>query len=312
MRQLQADHVSEVTSKRVDVARLPGAGGSQPPKKVQAGDEGTTLELSGRWAQKLDKEKIEMQERKQQVEMKLQQLEMKLQQRAERQARKQQLRVEPQLLSGQLADRLQRWEHSTPRSPWKEQLARLLQEAPRRLSCKEEHGPVDRVSRMRREGQQQRLLAFLECCVLVDQLPLAHHVLVVRHSRSRQRRILTLPMYNTVLLGWARKVSGGVWRGQGERGHQLSQVEVRLGDETCLAVLRFQPLSFRSKVQVPYFTILIILLTLRDKNLMWPSKEVLNMTEKGGRNPAYILVHFLPVCWARASEPAWCKDIFGI
>ncbi|XP_045686780.1 DNA-directed RNA polymerase, mitochondrial [Phyllostomus hastatus] len=207
VRQLQADHVSEVTAKRVDVARLPGAGGSQPPKKIQAGDEGTALELSGRWAQKLDKEKIEMQERKPQVEMKLQQLEMKLRQRAERQARKQQLRVEPQLLSGQLADRLQRWEHSTPRSPWKEQLARLLQEAPRRLSCKEEHGPADSVSRMRREGQQQRLLAFLECCVLVDQLPLAHHVLVMRHSRSRQRRMLTLPMYNTVLLGWARKGS---------------------------------------------------------------------------------------------------------
>ena len=73
MRQLQADHVSEVTAKQVDVARLPGAGGSQPPKKVQAGDEDTTLEFSGRWAQKLDKEKIEMQERKQQWEMKLQQ-----------------------------------------------------------------------------------------------------------------------------------------------------------------------------------------------------------------------------------------------
>ena len=248
MRQLQADHVSEVTAKQVDVARLPGAGGSQPPKKVQAGDEDTTLEFSGRWAQKLDKEKIEMQERKQQWEMKLQQW-------AERQARKQQLRVEPQLLSGQLADRLKHWEHSTPRSPWKEQLALLLQEAPRRLSCKEEHGPVDRVSRMRRESQQQRLLSFLECCMLVDQLPLAHHVLVTWHSRSRQRQMLTLPMYNTVLLGWARKVRGDLG-GQGERGPQLSQVEVRLGGETCLAVLRFQPLSSRSKLQVPCFTVL--------------------------------------------------------
>lgn len=202
MRQLQGDNVSEVTAKLVDVARLPKAGGSQPPRKAQAGNESATLGLSGRWAQKLDKEKLEMQKRKQQ-------LEVKLQQRAERRVRKQQLRVEPQLLNEKLADRLQCWQHSTPRSPWKEQLAQLLQEAPRRLSREEERGPVDKVSRLRCEGQQQRLLAFLECCVLVDQLPLAHHVLVTQHSKSRQQRVLTLPMYNIVLLGWARKVSRG-------------------------------------------------------------------------------------------------------
>ncbi|KAM7140978.1 DNA-directed RNA polymerase, mitochondrial [Molossus nigricans] len=200
VRQLQGDNVSEVTAKLVDVARFPKAGGSQPPRKAQAGNESANLRLSGRWAQKLDKEKLEMQKRKQQ-------LEAKLQQRAERRVRKQQLRVEPQLLSGHLADRLQCWEHSTPRSPWKEQLAQLLQEAPRRLSREEEHGLVDRASRLRCEGQQQKLLAFLECCVLVDQLPLAHHVLVMQHSKSRQQRMLTLPMYNIVLLGWARKGS---------------------------------------------------------------------------------------------------------
>ncbi|XP_066197717.1 DNA-directed RNA polymerase, mitochondrial isoform X1 [Saccopteryx leptura] len=200
VRQLQADHVSEVTTKQVVVAGIPEAGDSQPPKKAQVGDDGAALGLNGRWAQRLDEDKHVMQKRKQQ-------LDAKRKQRAEQQARKQQLRVEPQLLSEQLADRLQRWEHSTPRSPWKDQLARLLQEAPKRLSHAEEHGPVNRVSRMRHEGQQQRLLAFLECCVLVDQLPLAHHVLVTEHSKSRQKGVLTLPMYNTVLLGWARKGS---------------------------------------------------------------------------------------------------------
>ncbi|XP_016070360.1 PREDICTED: DNA-directed RNA polymerase, mitochondrial [Miniopterus natalensis] len=200
VRQLQADNVSEVRSELVGVTRLPEVGGSQSPRKTQAGNEGAALGLSGRWAQKLDKEKLVMQERKQK-------LEANLQQQKERRARKQQLRVEPRLLNRQLAGCLQRWEHSTPRSPWKEQLAQLLQEAPRRLSCKEENGSADRASRMRHEGQQQRLLAFLECCVLVDQLPLAHHVLVMQHSKSRQQRLLTLPMYNIILLGWARKGS---------------------------------------------------------------------------------------------------------
>ncbi|KAM5230852.1 DNA-directed RNA polymerase, mitochondrial isoform 6-T6 [Hipposideros larvatus] len=195
-RQLQADCVLEVTEKRVDMARLPEAGSSQPPRKAQAGSE-AALGLSGRWARKLDKEKRVMQKRKQQ-------LEVKLQQRAEQRARKQQLRVEPRLLNGQLAVRLQQWRLHAHGSPWEEQLAWLLQEAPQRLHSEEE-GPVDSMARTHCEGQQQRLLAFLQCCVLVDQLALAHHVLVTQHGRARQQRGLTLPMYNAVLLGWARK-----------------------------------------------------------------------------------------------------------
>ncbi|XP_036090157.1 DNA-directed RNA polymerase, mitochondrial isoform X2 [Rousettus aegyptiacus] len=197
VRQLQADRVSAVAVKRLDTTRLPEAGGAQLPRKAQTAAEGPGLELSGRWAQKLDKEKHVMQKRKQQ-------LEAKLQQRAERRARKQQLRVEPQLQSGRLAARLQRREH---RGPWEEQLAWLLQEAPRRLSLEGPASPADAAARARREGQQQRLLAFLECCVLAGQLPLAHHVLVTQHGRSRQRGALTLPMYNAVLLGWARQGS---------------------------------------------------------------------------------------------------------
>ncbi|XP_039694948.1 DNA-directed RNA polymerase, mitochondrial isoform X2 [Pteropus medius] len=197
VRQLQADCVSAVTAKRLEAARLPEAGGAQLPRKAQTGAEGPGPGLSGRWAQKLDKEKHAMQKRKQQ-------LEAKLQQRAERRARQQQLRVEPQLQSGRLAARLQRWEH---RGPWDEQLARLLQEAPRGPSHEGPASPADAAARARREGQQQRLLAFLECCVLAGQLPLAHHVLVTQHGRSRPRGALTLPMYNAVLLGWARQGS---------------------------------------------------------------------------------------------------------
>lgn len=200
MRQLQADNVSEVRAKLVDVARLPEADGSQSPRKVEAGNKAAALGFPTHWAQKLHKEKLVMQKRKQKLEETLQ-----------KEARKHQLRVEPQLLNRQLAGWLKRWEHGTPRCPWEEQLAQLLQEAPKRLSHKEEHGQTGRISKMRYEGQQQRLLAFLECCVLVDQLPLAHHVLVMHHSKSRQQRALTLPMYNTLLLGWARKVSGARW-----------------------------------------------------------------------------------------------------
>lgn len=200
MRQLQAERVSEIMSKQVDVAQFPEAGGSHHPRKVQTGAE-VAPGLSGRWERKLDKEKHVMQKRRQQ-------LEARLQQRAERRVREQQLRMEPRLLSRQLAERLQQCRPCAPGSPWEEQLALLLQEAPQRL-YHEDQISADKVSRAQREGQQQRLLAFLQCCVLTDQLALAHHVLVMQHGRARQQRTLTLPMYNTILLGWARKVSQG-------------------------------------------------------------------------------------------------------
>ncbi|XP_036280950.1 DNA-directed RNA polymerase, mitochondrial isoform X2 [Pipistrellus kuhlii] len=196
VRQLQTNSVSEVRAKLVDVARLPKADGSQSPRKVEAGNEGAALGFTSHWAQKLHKEKLVMQRRKQKLEETLQ-----------KENRKHQLRVEPQLLNRELADWLQRWEHGSPRSPWEEQLAQLLQEAPKQLSRSEEHGHTGRISKVRYEAQQQRLLSFLECCLLVDQLPLAHHVLVKHHSKLRQQRALTLPMYNTLLLGWARKGS---------------------------------------------------------------------------------------------------------
>ncbi|XP_045719475.1 DNA-directed RNA polymerase, mitochondrial isoform X5 [Mirounga angustirostris] len=201
VRQLQAESVSEVTVKRVGMARqLPASGGLQPPGKAQTGPEDAATAVSGRWAQKLDKEKFAMEKRKQR-------LEVKLQVRAQQLACEHRLRVVPRLLDAQLASCLQHWEHGAPRSHWEEQLAQLLQEAPRKLSHEAGQAPQAEGASVRRESQQQSLLAFFECCLLTGHLPLAHHVLVTFHSRSRQQRRLTLAMYNTVMLGWARKGS---------------------------------------------------------------------------------------------------------
>ncbi|XP_035956620.1 DNA-directed RNA polymerase, mitochondrial isoform X3 [Halichoerus grypus] len=201
VRQLQAESVSEVTVKRVGMARrLPASGGFQPPGKAQTAPEDAATELSGRWAQKLDKEKFAMEKRKQR-------LEVKLQVRARQLACEHRLRVVPRLLDAQLASCLQHWEHGAPRGHWEEQLTQLLQEAPRKPSPAAEPAPKAESASVRREIQQQRLLAFFECCLLTGHLPLAHHVLVTFHSRSRQQRRLTLAMYNTIMLGWARKGS---------------------------------------------------------------------------------------------------------
>ncbi|XP_037679719.1 DNA-directed RNA polymerase, mitochondrial [Choloepus didactylus] len=197
VQQLQAESVSEVTVKRVDVAQLPKSSSLQPPGKA----EGAVPGLQGRWAQKLDKEKQAMQRRKQR-------LEVKLQARAQRLAEERPpppLRVEPRLLSGHLAGCLQRWARGSPGSPWEQQLAQVLQEAPRKLSRQEERALVDRGPEAWLSSQRQKLLAFLECCLAVAQLPLAHHVLVTHHNSAQQQRLLTLAMYNTVMLGWARK-----------------------------------------------------------------------------------------------------------
>ncbi|XP_033710912.1 DNA-directed RNA polymerase, mitochondrial isoform X2 [Tursiops truncatus] len=209
VRQLQAEGMAEVTvkrvAKRVAVARAPEAGGAQPPRQAPAGAKGAGAKgaaatLSSRWAQKLDSDQQLMEKRKQR-------LEGKLQKRVEKGAWQKQLRLEPRLLSRKLASQLQHWEQGAPRSPWEEQLAQLLQEAPHRLSSEAAAAPADRGPESRLEGQQQRLLSFFECCLLTGHLPLAHHVLVTHHSKSQQQRLLTLSMYNMVMLGWARQGS---------------------------------------------------------------------------------------------------------
>lgn len=236
VRQLQAESVSEVTVKRVGMARrLPASGGFQPPGKAQTAPEDAATELSGRWAQKLDKEKFAMEKRKQR-------LEVKLQVRARQLACEHRLRVVPRLLDAQLASCLQHWEHGAPRGHWEEQLTQLLQEAPRKPSPAAEPAPKAESASVRREIQQQRLLAFFECCLLTGHLPLAHHVLVTFHSRSRQQRRLTLAMYNTIMLGWARKVSGGPGTGGGGPAGVKARVALRRQPWSC-CLLPFQRFS---------------------------------------------------------------------
>uniref|UniRef100_A0A8C6EB24 DNA-directed RNA polymerase n=1 Tax=Moschus moschiferus TaxID=68415 RepID=A0A8C6EB24_MOSMO len=195
VRQLQAEGAAEeVTVKRVAMAQAPEAGGIWPHRQATVGAEGAAPMLSNRWAQKLDKDQ-------QLIEKRWQQLEGKLPKMVKSTWEKR-LRMEPRLLNRKLAGQLQQWERKRPQSPWEEQLARLLQEAPQRLSRE-----TDESSESRLEGQRQKLLAFLECCLLTGHLPLAHHVLVAQHSRAPQQQLLTLPMYNTVMLGWARQGS---------------------------------------------------------------------------------------------------------
>uniref|UniRef100_A0A8C2SA40 DNA-directed RNA polymerase n=1 Tax=Capra hircus TaxID=9925 RepID=A0A8C2SA40_CAPHI len=196
VRQLQAEGTAEeVTVKRVAVAQAPEAGGIWPPRQAPLGAEGAVPMLSSRWAQKLDKDQHL-------IEKRWQQLDGKLPKMVEKPTWEKHLRTEPRLLSRKLAGQLQQWERKRPQSPWEEQLARLLQEAPQRLSREADEGSESRL-----EGQRQKLLAFLECCLLTGHLPLAHHVLVAQHSRAPQQQLLTLPMYNTVMLGWARQGS---------------------------------------------------------------------------------------------------------
>ncbi|XP_012584894.1 PREDICTED: DNA-directed RNA polymerase, mitochondrial [Condylura cristata] len=197
VRQLQAECVSEVTVNRVGVARLQEGGILQASRKTQMGVGGAAPGLSGRWAQKLDKEK-----QKQQKQMR-----SKSQEQASVLAPGLQLRLRPRLRDKQLSSCLQRWVSDAAGRPWEEQLAQLLQDAPRKLSREAEDEPADAAALARLEAQQHRLLSFFECCLLSDHLPLAHHVLAAQHSKVRHPRLLTLAMYNTVMLGWARKGS---------------------------------------------------------------------------------------------------------
>lgn len=216
VRQLQAEGVSEVTVKRVGVARrLPASRGLQPPGKARTGPKGPAADLGDLWVQRLNKEKSSMQKRKLR-------LEGKQQPQAQDLDCEHELRVVPRLLDAQLAGRLKHWERRPPQSLQEGPLAQLLREAPRQPSPEAEPACEARGADMQLEIKQQKLLAFLECCLLTGHLPLAHHVLVTHHSRARQRRWLTLAMYNAVMLGWARKVSGG------PRGTCLRGAEARV------------------------------------------------------------------------------------
>uniref|UniRef100_A0A2K6D679 DNA-directed RNA polymerase n=1 Tax=Macaca nemestrina TaxID=9545 RepID=A0A2K6D679_MACNE len=198
VRQLQAESVSEVVVNRVDVARLPehgsGDGGPQPPRKVQRGAKGASPVPRSGWAQRLEKDKRIQRMHGQQLEVNLQ---MQVQSQSEElKVWPKHLQVEPRLLSKQLAVFL------APESSWEEQLPRVLQEAPRKLRIAVGRAPS---TQAQLSGQQQKLLAFFKCCLLTDHLLLAHHLLVTHHSQQQKQKLLTLDMYNTVMLGWARQ-----------------------------------------------------------------------------------------------------------
>ncbi|KAG8519208.1 DNA-directed RNA polymerase, mitochondrial, partial [Galemys pyrenaicus] len=197
VRQLQAECVSEKTVKRVDVARLPEGSVLQASRKTPLGAGAAAQGLNGRWARKLDREK---QNHEKQMSSRLQGQAMPLLPGLH-------LRMKPRLQDKKLSNCLQRWVSEGPGSPWEEQLAQLLQDAPRKLSQEAEEDPADAAVLARLESQQHRLLSFFECCLLSGHLPLAHHVLAVQHGKSRHPRLLTLAMYNTVMLGWARQGS---------------------------------------------------------------------------------------------------------
>ncbi|GAB1295302.1 DNA-directed RNA polymerase, mitochondrial [Apodemus speciosus] len=179
VRQLRAEGTPETRAKEVQADR-PSQG------------------RSSRWAQKLEAEKKVKQRRQEEAD----------QQRQTHSPDFWTLRKEPKIWSRKLAGYLQQSKKGVPKSSEDEQLARVLQAALAKLSSREA-GTLSRTKAKAVESQvlvlQQKFQAFFECCVCSGQVPLAHHVLVTHHNSQDKQRVLTLDMYNTVMLGWARE-----------------------------------------------------------------------------------------------------------
>ncbi|XP_060037415.1 DNA-directed RNA polymerase, mitochondrial [Erinaceus europaeus] len=160
------------------------------------GPEEDVAVLGGRWAQKVASERhlVRWQQQQQQ-----EQEPVCLLSSAAR------LRLRPRLQDQALSQGLARLVEE-PAGPWEEQLEYLLRRAPQRQAAGAQ-GPERATQRPKGNALQQRLLGFLECCQLSGHQALAHHVLESQHSRFRQPPLITLPMYNIVLRGWARKGS---------------------------------------------------------------------------------------------------------
>ncbi|XP_023572671.1 DNA-directed RNA polymerase, mitochondrial [Octodon degus] len=86
------------------------------------------------------------------------------------------------------------WEEWVPSQPWatSQKLSGCDTRAPLKLNLEQ-------------QAQQQRLQVFLECCLASGHVALAHHMLVSHLARPHKQCLLTQAMYNTVMLGWARK-----------------------------------------------------------------------------------------------------------
>ncbi|CAO2641574.1 DNA-directed RNA polymerase, mitochondrial [Lemmus lemmus] len=173
VRQLQAEGTSQVTVKKVQMDR---------PLKGRS---------SSRWAQKLELEK--------QVKQKQQEGFLSQQSQA--------LHTEPLIWSKKLASCLQQSKNGAPKSSKEEeqQLTWALQAALLKLSSRTPDRTKADVLEPSFLLLQQKFLAFFECCACTHNMALAHHVLITQHSKCDRQQLLTLDMYNTVMLGWARK-----------------------------------------------------------------------------------------------------------
>ncbi|XP_041525870.1 DNA-directed RNA polymerase, mitochondrial isoform X2 [Microtus oregoni] len=176
VRQLQAESMSQVMVKKGPMDR---------PLKGR----------SGRWAQKLEAEKQMKQKRQERF--------------LDQQKQSHTLLMEPRIWSKKLASCLQQSKKGAPKSSEEEeqQLTWALQAAMLKLSSCTPGRMQAKVVEANLLLLQQKFLAFFECCACTDNMPLAHHVLVTQHSKCDRQQLLTLDMYNTVMLGWARKGS---------------------------------------------------------------------------------------------------------
>ncbi|KAK7803884.1 hypothetical protein U0070_020101 [Myodes glareolus] len=176
VRQLQAESTSQVMVKKVPMDR---------PLKGR----------SSRWAQKLEAEK--------RVKQKSQEGFL------DQQKQSHTLHTEPRVWSKKLASYLQQSKKGAPKSSEEEEqrLTWALQSALLKLSSCTPARTKATVVETNFLLLQQKFLAFFECCACTDNMPLAHHVLVTQHSKCERQQLLTLDMYNTVMLGWARKGS---------------------------------------------------------------------------------------------------------
>ncbi|KAM5237894.1 DNA-directed RNA polymerase, mitochondrial [Ctenodactylus gundi] len=202
LRQLQAESVSEVTVRRVQVARLPAdrpeVGGLAPkkPLKQPPGNGGwVRRQTAPKSQEKPGRMPAGQQEKPQSA----------LQFLAPPQPTRP-LRVEPELVSRKLASCLKGGAQGSPKTPWEEQLDHVLRQVPRKLSKEEQSAADDPQMLGKIQRQRQRLQAFFQGCLASGHVSLAHHVLVSHHGRPAGQG-LTLAMYNDVMLGWARKGS---------------------------------------------------------------------------------------------------------
>ncbi|XP_021497542.1 LOW QUALITY PROTEIN: DNA-directed RNA polymerase, mitochondrial [Meriones unguiculatus] len=174
VRQLQAESTSEVGVKEVKTDQHPQS-------------------HSSRWAKKLECEKRVKQKRQEKF--------------FDYEKQTVGFEREPVIWSGKLASYLP---HISKGPDEEKQLARTLWAALRKFGSHPAEPKAWMKSKVM-EPQililQQKLLTFFKCCACTGHLPLAYHVLASHHAHRDKRLLLTLDMYNAVMLAWARKGS---------------------------------------------------------------------------------------------------------